>query len=93
MEIEIEVERKGKKGMKMIIGGEWNEGMKIVGVKGKGERVWIGWLMEYKMKELIKIDEERKEKKREDIWKENVERMKEEIERDGWDGEWYRRGF
>ena len=35
--------RFGERGLPLIGGGDWNDGMNMVGHKGKGESVWLAW--------------------------------------------------
>lgn len=67
--------------------------MNLVGVKGEGESVWLGWFLAYTLGKFIPIAEARKDKKRADIWKAHLESLTKALDRDGWDGQWYRRGF
>ncbi len=91
--LDLAVARTGKHGLPLMLGGDWNDGMNLVGAKGKGESVWLGWFLAYTLKQFIPIAEARKDKKRSDIWKAHLESLTAALEKDGWDGEWYRRGF
>ena len=35
----------GNHGLPLIGGGDWNDGMNRVGEGGRGESVWLGWLL------------------------------------------------
>ena len=35
----------GRNGLPLIGSGDWNDGLSKVGVKGKGESVWLGFLL------------------------------------------------
>ena len=35
----------GERGLPLMGGGDWNDGMNKVGYKGKGESVWLGWFL------------------------------------------------
>ncbi|MBT2771539.1 glycosyl transferase [Halomonas sp. ISL-60] len=39
------IELTGELGLPLIGGGDWNDGMNRVGEAGKGESVWLGWLL------------------------------------------------
>jgi Cellobiose phosphorylase len=39
------LELTGELGLPLIGGGDWNDGMNRVGEDGKGESVWLGWLL------------------------------------------------
>jgi cyclic beta-1,2-glucan synthetase len=67
--------------------------MNLVGVKGEGESVWLGWFLAYTLRQFIPIAESRKDAKRAKAWAAHLESLTKALDRDGWDGEWYRRGF
>ncbi len=73
--------------------GDWNDSMNHVGEHGKGESVWLGWFLHTILWEFAKIAELRDEPKRAETWRLHVSALKAALERDGWDGEWYRRAF
>ena len=39
------LELAGEHGLPLIGTGDWNDGMNRVGQGGKGESVWLGWLL------------------------------------------------
>ena len=73
--------------------GDWNDGMSTVGNKGKGESVWLGWFL-YKILdnflELCNFKEDEERKKHYIYMKEFIQ---ENIEKNAWDGGWYRRAY
>jgi len=91
--LDLAIERTGKHGLPLILGGDWNDGMNLVGVKGEGESVWLGWFLAYTLRQFIPIAESRKDAKRAKAWAAHLESLTKALDRDGWDGEWYRRGF
>ncbi|WP_343313311.1 glucoamylase family protein [Brucella sp. BE17] len=91
--LDLAIKRTGKHGLPLILGGDWNDGMNLVGVKGEGESVWLGWFLAYTLKQFIPIAESRKDMARANAWRLHVESLTQALDRDGWDGEWYRRGF
>ncbi|WP_461247488.1 GH36-type glycosyl hydrolase domain-containing protein [Treponema sp. R6D11] len=42
----------GSHGLPLIGGGDWNDGFSCVGIKGKGESVWLGWFLIYVIKKF-----------------------------------------
>ncbi len=83
----------GSHGLPLMGTGDWNDGMNHVGQHGKGESVWLGWFLHTILWEFAKIAELRGESKRAETWRLQVSALKAALERDGWDGEWYRRAF
>ena len=73
--------------------GDWNDGMNRVGQDGKGESVWLGWFLHFVLWEFAKIADARGEHKRAETWRLHVSSLKAALERDGWDGDWYRRAY
>lgn len=83
----------GRHGLPLMGTGDWNDGMNHVGRLGQGESVWLGWFQHTILWEFAKIAELRGESKRAETWRLQVSALKAAIEREGWDGEWYRRAF
>ncbi|HEV3221092.1 MAG TPA: glucoamylase family protein [Candidatus Acidoferrales bacterium] len=83
----------GSHGLPLMGTGDWNDGMNHVGEHGRGESVWLGWFLHTVLWEFAKIAESRGEPKRAETWRLQVSALKAALERDGWDGEWYRRAF
>ena len=83
----------GSHGLPLIGTGDWNDGMNRVGEKGKGESVWLAWFLHTILWEFAKVADARGEHKRAETWRLHVSALKAALEREGWDGEWYRRAF
>jgi cyclic beta-1,2-glucan synthetase len=83
----------GSHGLPLMGTGDWNDGMNRVGEHGKGESVWLGWFLHTILWEFAKIADARHENKRGETWRLHVSALKAALERDGWDGEWYRRAY
>ncbi len=83
----------GSHGLPLIGSGDWNDGMNRVGVEGKGESVWLGWFLHTILWEFAKVADARGERKRAETWRLQVSALKAALEREGWDGEWYRRAY
>ena len=83
----------GSHGLPLIGTGDWNDGMNRVGEHGKGESVWLGWFLHTILWEFSKVADSRGEHGRAEAWRLHVSALKAALERDGWDGEWYRRAY
>ncbi|GGA40567.1 GH36-type glycosyl hydrolase domain-containing protein [Pelagibacterium lentulum] len=81
---------KGKHGLPLIGTGDWNDGMNRVGEGGKGESVWLGWLLVSAIDKFVPLALSR-DPKRAKRWQTHSGKLREALERHGWDGEWYRR--
>jgi cyclic beta-1,2-glucan synthetase len=83
----------GSHGLPLMGSGDWNDGMNRVGQEGKGESVWLAWFLHTILWEFAKVAEARGEQKRAETWRVHVSALKAAVERDAWDGEWYRRAY
>jgi cyclic beta-1,2-glucan synthetase len=83
----------GAHGLPLMGTGDWNDGMNRVGYLGKGESVWLGWFLHTVLWEFSKVADARGERERAEKWRIHVSLLKAALERDGWDGEWYRRAY
>ncbi len=81
----------GANGMPLIGTGDWNDGMNRVGEGGQGTSVWLGWLLIATIDMMAPLADGR-DKARATRWRAHAKSVLAAIERDGWDGEWYRRG-
>jgi len=73
--------------------GDWNDGMSTVGNGGKGESVWLGWFLYSILHNYTGICRYMKDLKREEKYTKAKEFIKENLEKNAWDGKWYRRAY
>ena len=73
--------------------GDWNDGMNRVGHEGRGESVWMGWFLVTNIMDFAAIAEGRGDRERASRWREVAGSIRAALEKDGWDGDWYRRAF
>ena len=83
----------GSHGLPLMGTGDWNDGMNRVGQGGTGESIWLGWFLHTVLWEFSKVAALRGEHVRAETWRLHVSALKAALERDGWDGEWYRRAY
>ena len=83
----------GGHGLPLIGAGDWNDGMNRVGHQGRGESVWLGWFLLVNLKEFARIADRRAEGERAARWRMKAASLQASLEREAWDGEWYRRAF
>jgi cyclic beta-1,2-glucan glucanotransferase len=83
----------GRHGLPLMGTGDWNDGMNRVGVHGQGESVWLGWFLHDVLSKFARIADARSEHQRAETWRLHAGELKAALEREGWDGEWYRRAF
>ncbi len=83
----------GSHGLPLIGSGDWNDGLNRVGREGRGESVWLGWFLHTVLAALAPIAEGRGDRRRGERWRAHMKALRRALERDGWDGDWYRRAF
>ncbi len=83
----------GPHGLPLIGGGDWNDGMNRVGAGGQGESIWLGWFLYATISSFVAFAEQRGQNDRATRWRAHATALRDALERDGWDGDWYRRGY
>ncbi len=83
----------GSHGLPLFGTGDWNDGMNRVGVAGRGESVWLGWFLHTTLLQFAPIAEKRGESAKAAQWVKHAFALQQAIEREAWDGDWYRRGY
>ncbi|HSC26135.1 MAG TPA: glucoamylase family protein [Vicinamibacterales bacterium] len=83
----------GIHGLPLMGTGDWNDGMNRVGAEGKGESVWLGWFLHAVLREWTALADARGESRRAETWRQHGRALKHALEREGWDGAWYRRAY
>ncbi len=73
--------------------GDWNDGMSTVGNNGKGESVWLGWFLYSILESFIKIAQIKEDEETKAYYEERKEFIKDNLEKNAWDGGWYRRAY
>ncbi|MBP9094748.1 cyclic beta 1-2 glucan synthetase, partial [bacterium] len=85
--------RFGAHGLPLIGAGDWNDGMNLVGEKGKGESVWLGFFLYEVLNNFMQLAEQRGDTAVVELCTEQAKVLKANIAANGWDGEWYRRAY
>jgi len=83
----------GAHGLPLIGTGDWNDGLDAVGEGGRGESIWLGWFLCSALTEFAALAAQHGEMSRAAGWRENAASFASALERDGWDGDWYRRAY
>ena len=83
----------GRHGLPLIGGGDWNDGMNRVGAGGQGESIWLGWFLHATIGNFVAFAERQAEHDRAATWRKHATSLRDALEREGWDGDWYRRGY
>jgi len=83
----------GRHGLPLIGGGDWNDGLNRVGAGGQGESIWLGWFLCATIGNFAAFAEQRGQRDRAASWRQHAASLRDALEREGWDGNWYRRGY
>lgn len=80
----------GQHGLPLIGSGDWNDGMNRVGAAGRGESVWLGWLLLQTLAAFAPLAQQRDPAKAQ-RWRARAKALRQAMESQAWDGDWYRR--
>ncbi len=83
----------GVHGLPLMGCGDWNDGMNKVGEGGQGESVWVGWFLLVLLDKFMPIVHARGEAAKADELSAFAAKLRESIEAEAWDGQWYRRAY
>ncbi|MEI2779545.1 MAG: glucoamylase family protein [Tetrasphaera sp.] len=83
----------GSHGLPLMGTGDWNDGMNRVGADGRGESVWLGWFLLQTLSVFLPIAEGRRDHAFVARSRMAAEELRQALEREAWDGAWYRRGY
>ncbi|HEJ9094514.1 TPA: glucoamylase family protein [Serratia odorifera] len=83
----------GEHGLPLMGAGDWNDGMNMVGLEGRGESVWLGFFLFHILQRYGKLAERRNDRQLATLCREQAETLKKNLHSHAWDGEWYRRGY
>ncbi|MGE5406870.1 MAG: GH36-type glycosyl hydrolase domain-containing protein [Methanosarcina sp.] len=85
--------RFGEHGLPLIGTCDWNDGMNLVGNQGKGESVWLGFFLYEVVTLFVPIARFKGDSDFADTCNNAAKALKENIDRNAWDGLWYRRAY
>ncbi|MFO0614121.1 MAG: glucoamylase family protein [Polyangiaceae bacterium] len=85
--------RRSDRGLPLMGGGDWNDGMNAVGGEGRGESVWLAWFYARCLLDFAPIAAARGDLPRADRCRRLAAELGRAAEQFAWDGEWYRRAF
>ncbi|MBA2547394.1 MAG: cyclic beta 1-2 glucan synthetase, partial [Burkholderiaceae bacterium] len=85
--------RFGEHGLPLIGSGDWNDGMNLIGMRGKGESVWLAFFLCHVLQQFAPIARLRGDAAFAARCEEQARQLSLRIEDGAWDGEWYRRAY
>ncbi len=85
--------RFGNHGLPLMGSGDWNDGMNLVGQHGRGESVWLGFFLYDVLLRFAELADAHSDAPFGENCKLEAVRLRQCLELNGWDGEWYRRAY
>jgi len=85
--------RFGTHGLPLIGCGDWNDGMNLIGAEGKGESIWLGFFLYDVLQRFAQLARSRNDAAFADKCTHEAIQLQQNIETNGWDGDWYRRAY
>ncbi len=79
----------GPHGLPLFGNGDWNDGMNLVGAEGRGESTWLAWFLIDVIHQFSPFLEAALAPE----FHQAAKRIASAMESDGWDGDWYLRGY
>ena len=85
--------RFGERGLPLMGSGDWNDGMNLVGIHGKGESVWLAFFLFDVLMKFADVATGHGDAAFAERCRQEAARLRENTEQHGWDGAWYRRAY
>jgi cyclic beta-1,2-glucan synthetase len=67
--------------------------MNRIGEHGHGESIWLGWFLHAALTAFAPLAEARHDHARATAWRDHCTGLAQALDKDGWDGGWYRRAY
>ena len=83
----------GAHGLPLIGSGDWNDGMNLVGLHGKGESVWLGFFLYEVLTRFSVLAQRMSDPSFAEQCSTEAAQLRLRIEASAWDGAWYRRAY
>ena len=84
---------RGEHGLPLMGSGDWNDGMNLVGIHGKGESVWLAFFLYGVLIEFAGLAAARGDRVFAERCRQEAAEVSSAVERNAWDGAWYRRAY
>jgi cellobiose phosphorylase len=73
--------------------GDWNDGMNLVGIHGRGESVWLAFFLYDVLMQFADLARRKADIAFAELCTAEAAKLRENIELHAWDGGWYRRAY
>ncbi|WP_240003900.1 GH36-type glycosyl hydrolase domain-containing protein [Luteibacter sp. 9135] len=84
---------RGRHGLPLMGGGDWNDGMNKVGEGGQGESVWLGFFLVHVLREFAVTARGHGDAPFAERCLAEADTLSRALEAEAWDGDWYRRAW
>jgi cyclic beta-1,2-glucan synthetase len=81
----------GVHGLPLMGAGDWNDGMNLVGIEGRGESIWLGWFLHTTLMRFAALRVLMQESP--EPYQGQAAALAAALEEHAWDGKWYLRAF
>ena len=85
--------RFGERGLALMGSGDWNDGMNLVGIHGRGESVWLSFFLCEVLNQFTVLARQCGDNAFAERCRLEAARLGTRIEEHAWDGGWYRRAY
>ena len=85
--------RFGAHGLPLMGSGDWNDGMNLVGIHGRGESVWLGFFLHEVLARFSELATRRDDPGLAERCDKEAASLRRNIARHAWDGAWYLRAW
>jgi len=85
--------RRGVHGLPLMGSGDWNDGMNLVGLQGRGESVWLAFFLVDTLERFAPLAEGCGDAAFAQTCRSEAVQLRQAIEDHGWDRTWYRRAY
>ncbi len=86
-------QRRGSHGLPLMGAGDWNDGMNLVGIDGKGESVWLAFFLIAVLKRFAPLAQAREDLALVALCEGDAAMLTARVEASAWDGAWYQRAW
>lgn len=83
------LKRLSKRGIPLIGAGDWNDGLSAVGLKWKGESIWLGQFLHRILLDFAVVAERAKDAPRARKYRAAAVKLRKAVNTKGWDGKYY----
>ncbi len=85
--------RFGERGLPLMGSGDWNDGMNLVGIHGRGESVWLGFFLHEVLGHFATLADLKDDHVFAERCRHQAALLRENLAAHAWDGDWYLRAW